>query len=99
MQSAEEELAALLAAGIADDAEDFRRRARQHEERLDLERRRDEHRRNLEWFSGPGQRFDAFREALARPTPTGWARSRPGFRSFTLKWMSSAACCERNGAA
>ena len=69
LQSAEEELAALLAAGGADDAEDFRRRARQHEERLDLERRRDEHRRNLEWFSGPGQRFDAFREVLAEADP------------------------------
>ena len=69
LQSVEEELAALLAAGGADDAEDFRRRARQHEERLELERRRDEHRRNLEWLSGPGQRFDAFREALTSADP------------------------------
>ena len=69
LQSAEEELAALLSAGGADDAEGFRRRARQHEARLDLERRRDEHRRNLEWFSGPGQRFDAFRTALAEADP------------------------------
>ena len=66
LKSAEEELAALLAAGGAEDAEDFRRRARQHEERLGLERRRDEHRRNLERFSGPGERFDSFREALAK---------------------------------
>ena len=69
LQSAEEEFTALLAAGGADGAEDFRRRARQHGERLDLERRRDEHRRNLEWFSGPGQRFDAFRTALAEADP------------------------------
>jgi uncharacterized protein YhaN len=69
LQLAEEELAALLAAGGADGAEDFRRRARQHEERLDLERRRDEHRRNLEWFSRPGQPFDAFRTALAEAAP------------------------------
>ena len=69
LQSAEEELSALLTAGGAADAEDFRRRARQHEERLELERRRDEHRRNLERLSGPGQRFDAFREALANADP------------------------------
>ena len=69
LQSAEEELAALLSSGNADDAEDFRRRARQHEERLELERRLDERRRNLEWLSGPGQRFDAFRDALANADP------------------------------
>ena len=69
LQSAEEELAALLAAGGAEDAEDFRRRARQHEERLDLERRRDEHRRNLERLSGPGERFDAYRDGLATSDP------------------------------
>ncbi len=69
LQAAEEELAALLAAGEADDTEDFRRRARQHEERLGWERRREEHSRKLEWFSGPGQRFDAFREALAKADP------------------------------
>ena len=69
LQSAADELAALLAAGGADDAEDFRRRARQHEELLELERRRDEHRRNLEWLSGPGQRFDAFRELLSSADP------------------------------
>ncbi len=69
LQSAEEELAALLTAGAAEDAEDFRRRARQHEERLELERRRDEHRRNLERLSGPGQRFEAFRESLASADP------------------------------
>ncbi len=69
LQLAAEELAALLVAGNAEDAEDFRRRARQQEERLALERRRDEHRRNLEWFSGPGERLDAFREALADADP------------------------------
>ena len=69
LQSAEEELAALLAAGGADGAEDFRRRARQHEERLELERRRDEHRRSVERLSGPGQRFDAFCQSLASADP------------------------------
>ena len=67
--SIEEDLDDLLKAGNADDAEDFRRRARQHEERLELERRRDEHRRNLEWLSGPGERFDAFREVLTIADP------------------------------
>ncbi len=70
LRSVEEELAALLAAGNADDAEDFRRRAQQHEERLELERQRDQHRYNLERISGPGQRFDAFREALADADPS-----------------------------
>ncbi len=70
LRSVEEELAALLAAGNADDAEDFRRRAQQHEERLELERQRDQHRYNLERISGPGQRFDAFRKALADADPS-----------------------------
>ena len=70
LQSATDELAALLTAGGAEDAEDFRRRARQHEERLELERQLDEHRHNLERFSGPGERFDAFREALATADPS-----------------------------
>ena len=69
LQSAERELAALLAAGDAADAEEFRRQARQHEDRLELERRRDEHRRSLERLSGPGERFDAFRYALDKSDP------------------------------
>ena len=69
LQSAEQDLAALLAAGQADGAEDFRHRARQHEERLELERRRDEHRRSLERLSGPGERFDAFCRSLAGSAP------------------------------
>ncbi len=69
LQSAEQIQAGLLAAAGAADAEDFRRRARQHEERLELERRQDEHRRSLERLSGPGDRFDAFRESLAASDP------------------------------
>ena len=69
LQSVDQEMAALLAAGGADDAEEFRRRARQHEERLELERQQGEHRRSLERLSGPGQRFDAFRENLAGSDP------------------------------
>ena len=69
LQSAEEELAALIEAGGAEDAEDFRRRARENEERLELEWRRDEHRRSLERVSGPGHRFDAFCVSLASSDP------------------------------
>ncbi len=69
LQSAERELVALLAEGGAEDAERFRRRASQHEERKELERRRDEHRRSLEQLSGPGERFDAFCAALAMAEP------------------------------
>ena len=90
-QSADEELAGLLTAGGAEDAEDFRRRARQHEEWLELERRRDEHRRNLEWFSGPGQRFDAFREALASADP-----NRLGDESARLSGLHAEVDVKRN---
>ncbi len=91
LQSAEEELAALLKAGGADAAEDFRRRARQHEERLELERRRDEHRRSLERLSGPGQRFDAFREALASADP-----NRLGDKSARLSELHAEVDARRN---
>ena len=69
LQSAENELAALLSAGGADDAEDFRRRARLTDERVELERRFDEHRRSLERLSGPGERFQAFCRSLASSDP------------------------------
>lgn len=65
----EGDLAALLAAGGTDEAEEFRRRARQNEERLELERRQGEHRRNLERLSGPGDRFQAFTKDLADADP------------------------------
>ena len=63
------EVDALLTAGAAADAEDFRRRVRMHEDRQELERRRDEHLRSLERISGPGDKFDAFRESLANSDP------------------------------
>ena len=89
--SVEEDLDDLLKAGNADDAEDFRRRARQHEERLELERRRDEHRRNLEWLSGPGERFDAFREVLATADP-----DRLGDESTRLSELHTEVDVRRN---
>ncbi len=69
LQSAQEDLASLLESGGTDDVEEFRRRARQLAQRLELERQRDEHRRALERLSGPGQQFDAFREALTSADP------------------------------
>ena len=69
VQAAGQELAGLLAAGGTEDAEDFRRRARQNEERLELERQLDEHRRSLERLSGPGERFDGFCRSLATSDP------------------------------
>ena len=67
--AAREELAALLVAGGAGDPEEFRRRARQHEERLDLERQRAEHRRSLERISGTGDKLSAYCDALAASDP------------------------------
>lgn len=64
LQSAREELEALLQEGGADGNEDFRRRAAQHKDRVDLEQRRDEHDRALTRLSGPGKRKDSFLEDL-----------------------------------
>ena len=69
LQGTERQLAELLAAGGTEDAEDFRRRARQHEERLDLERQVDDLRRSLERLSGPGDRFDDFCRSLSASDP------------------------------
>ena len=69
VRGVERELTELLAAAGTEDAEDFRRRARQHEERFDLERKQDEHRRSLERLSGPGERFDNFCRSLATSDP------------------------------
>ena len=63
------EIDALMTAGGAAGAEDFRRRVRMHEDRNELERRRDEHLRSLERISGPDDKFDAFRESLASSDP------------------------------
>ena len=63
------EIENLLAAGGAADPEEFRRRVRLHEDRQELERRRDEHLRSLERLSGPGGQFQAFRESLTAADP------------------------------
>ena len=69
LQAVQQELDALLAAGEAADQEDFRRRARQHQERQEMERHRGELERGLERLSGPGEKYDAFRESLADTGP------------------------------
>ena len=63
--TAQQELDGFLALGGAEDAEDFRRRASTHQTRLELQQQRNELVRRLEVLSGPGERFDAFREGLA----------------------------------
>ena len=60
LKEQQKQLEDLLTAGNSDDSESFLRKAREHEQRQDLVRRRDEHRRNLEKLSGPGPRFESF---------------------------------------
>ena len=69
LKSVEQDIASLLTAGGTDDPEEFRRRARQNRERQEFELQRDQHRRNLERLSGPGDRFDAFRDSLEHSDP------------------------------
>ena len=68
--SVEKDISSLLTAAGTDDREEFRRRARQHGERLELERQRDDHLRNLERVSGPDDRVATFRNSLERSDPT-----------------------------
>ena len=67
----EREHGELLAAGGTDDAEEFRRRARLELARQELEERREAYRRGLELLSGPGDRLEAFRQALANSDLNG----------------------------
>ena len=64
LEATQQELDEFMALGGTDDPEDFRLRARDHDTRVDLERRGNELRRSLERLSGPGERFDAFRKLL-----------------------------------
>ena len=63
--SAKGDFEALLAAGAAGDAEEFRRRAGVRARRQDLETQRTECLRNLSRLSGPEERLATFRESLA----------------------------------
>ena len=65
LRTAQQELDDFLAVGGTADPEDFRLRARTHETRLELQRQRNELVRRLELLSGPGEKFNAFRERLA----------------------------------
>ncbi|MDE2845206.1 MAG: AAA family ATPase [Gemmatimonadota bacterium] len=49
----------LLFVGGAEDTETFRRKAQECAQRVELVRQRDEHRRNLERLSGPGDRYES----------------------------------------
>ena len=69
VKSVQQELEVLLVAGGTDAAEDFRLRARQHQDRMELEWHRGELVRRLELLSGPGEKLDAFRKSLAETTP------------------------------
>ena len=69
LEAVQGELDALLAAAEAADQEDFRRRAREHQERRELEQRRGELERRLALLSGPGEKYDAFRGSLANADP------------------------------
>ncbi len=64
-ESAREDLAELLALGGTDDPEEFRRRARHHDERQELDRQSSEHVRRLELLSGPAEKFEEFSQRLA----------------------------------
>ena len=67
--SVAQELDDLLAAGEAADPEKFRRRAHQHQERMELQRQRGELVRGMERLTGPGEKLDAFRDSLACTNP------------------------------
>ena len=64
LQSVKGDLEALLQEGGASYSEDFRRRAGQHRERMDLEQKRDEHARALAKLGGPGEKMNSFLESL-----------------------------------
>ncbi len=64
-ESAREDLANLLSVGGTDDPEEFRRRARHHAERQELERQSNERVQRLELLSGPAEKFEAFSQRLA----------------------------------
>ncbi len=65
-QEANQALNDLLSAGGAVDPEEFRRRIRLCEECRGLERQRDECLSRLQILSGPGDRLNAFQEALTQ---------------------------------
>ena len=69
LQSVKEDLEALLQEGGARCSEDFRRRAGQHRERMDLEQQRDEHTRALARLSGPGEKMNSFLGSLNELRP------------------------------
>lgn len=71
LQEAKKVLSDLLSGGHTDDPEEFRRNARQHAERRELERQHGENLRRLQLLSGPGKKLDTFVEALSQSDLTG----------------------------
>ena len=69
LKTARRDVAALLAAGKAEDAEEFRRRATLNAQRQGLETQREECLRSLIRLSGPDERIAAFRDSLAASDP------------------------------
>ena len=69
LRLATEDLSELLAAGGAEDAEEFRRRAAQYARRQELQSQINERLGNLSRLSGPDDRLTIFREMLAGSDP------------------------------
>ena len=69
LQSAGEDLAALLAMGGAGDTEEFRRRAALYAQRQELKAQRGDRLGSLSRLSGPDDRLAAFRDSLATSDP------------------------------
>ena len=69
LQSAGEDLAALLSTGGAGDTEEFRRRAALYAQRQELEAQRGERLGSLSRLSGPDDRLATFRDSLAASDP------------------------------
>ncbi len=69
LEEYQEVVVKLLGAGGTDDPEEFRRRAAQHDERRDLERKRGGYQTNLQRLTGPGEQFERFKEELAQASP------------------------------
>lgn len=70
LQSLRQAAENLLELGGTEDPEEFRRRSREHGERMELERQRDDHLRSLQRQSGPGDKLAAFCEALSASDPS-----------------------------
>ena len=98
LETAQNGLTALLEVGGATDFEDLRRRARQHGERLELERERDNYLRDLEYRSGSDENLIAFQQSLAASNPDALeAESRHLSEEYTTVDQCRMALLEERG--